>query len=89
MRLGTGFKGEALFPTDVEARSQAEAVAQEERIGRELAEAAVQQAEAGQHHAEATSRDLAAQLKQLKAELALLRGAPKPSGPKSRTSRRK
>lgn len=82
VRLGTGFNGETLVPTDVEAKQQSEAAAREERAMRE-------QAEAGQHQAEATSRDLAAQLAQVKAELALLRGTPKPSSPKSRPSRRK
>ena len=103
VRLGTGFKGETLFPTDVEARAQAEAVAQKERAGREQAEAAMQQAEAAtqkerafRERAEATTRDRDAQLEAeratralLEAELALLRGAPKPPGPKGRTSRRK
>jgi hypothetical protein len=96
VRLATGFKGETLFPTDAEARA-------EERSGREQAEAVAQQAEAlareeralreqaeaGQHQAEATTRGLAAQLERALAELALLRGAPRPSGPKSRTSRKK
>jgi multidrug resistance efflux pump len=96
VRLGTGFRGETLFPTDAEARAQeqalreqAEAAAHEERTRRERAEAAAQQAEAGQHDAEATTRDLEAQLEQVKAELALLRTKPKPSGPKRRTSPRK
>jgi hypothetical protein len=75
VRIATGLEGETLFPTDAEARAQAEA---------------------GQQRAEATTRDIAAQLDAeraarvlLEAELARFRGAPKPSGPKSRTSKRK
>ena len=110
VRLGTGFRGETLFPTDGEARAQeqalreqAEAAAEQAEAAAEQAEAAAQgeralreQAEAGQLHAEATPRELAAQLlaeraerARVEAELALLRGAPKPSSPKRRTSRRK
>jgi hypothetical protein len=103
VRLATGFKGETLFPTDAEARAeersgreQAEALAQQAEAVAQQAEALAreeralrEQAEAGQHQAEATTRGLAAQLERALAELALLRGAPRPSGPKSRTSRKK
>jgi hypothetical protein len=75
VRLGTGGHGETLFPTDAERTTEAEAAAQEARTRRE--------------RAEATSRELAAQLEQVKAELALLRGGPKPTGPKRRASRQK
>jgi putative restriction endonuclease len=82
VRIATGFNGATLFPTDVEAKEQAEAAAQEERIGRE--------------RAEATSRDLTAQLgderaarARLEAELAQLRGAAKPPGAKALPRRKK
>lgn len=88
VRLGTGFNGEALFPTDAEAREQAEAE-------REEAEAGQQRAEAGQQRAEATARDLAAKLDaeravraRLEAELAQLRGAAKPPSSRSRAGKK-
>ena len=110
VRIGSGFNGETLFPTDAEAREQAEAdreraeaTAQEQRAGRERAEAGREQAEAGREQAEAgreqaeaTTRDLAAQLDversaraRLEAELAQLRGAPKPPSSRGRAGKRK
>jgi Uma2 family endonuclease len=105
VRIGTGFNGETLLPTDAEAREQAEADREQAEADREQAEARAQEqragrerAEAGREQAEATSRDLAAQLDaersaraQLEAELARLRGAPKPSSSRGRagTGRRK
>jgi Uma2 family endonuclease len=84
VRIGTGFNGETLLPTDAEAREQAEAE-------REQAEAGREQAEAGREQAEAAARDLTAQLEaersarvQLEAELARLRGASKPPSSKGR-----
>jgi Uma2 family endonuclease len=81
VRLGTGFKGEKLFPTDAEAREQAEADRK--------------QAEAGQQQAEATARNLAALLDaertaraRLEAELAQLRGAQKPPSSRSRAGKK-
>ena len=90
VRIATGFKGETLFPTDVEARA-------EERIGRERAEAATQRVEARLEKAEAVALALEAQINaeraayaQLAAELARLRGEPAPSSrPRARTSKRK
>jgi hypothetical protein len=96
VRIGTGVRGETLFPTDAEAREQAESTTQEERALREQAEAAAQKERALREQAEATTRDRDRQLEaeraaraRLEAELARLRGAPKPPGPKSRTSRQK
>lgn len=90
VRIATGFKGETLFPTDVEARA-------EERIGRERAEAATQRVEARLEKAEAVALALEAQINveraayaQLAAELARLRGEPVPSSrPRARTTKRK
>jgi Uma2 family endonuclease len=88
VRIATGFNGETLFPTDLEAKQRAEAAHQ--------AEAATQQERMGRERAEATSRELTLQLDaeraaraRIEAELALLRGGPKPSPSKARTSRRK
>ncbi len=103
VRIGSGFNGETLFPTDAEAREQAEADREQAEADRERAEAAAQEqragrerAEAGREQAEATTRDLAAQLDaersarvRLEAELAQLRGAPKPPSPRGRTGKRK
>ena len=75
VRIATGFKGETLFPTDVEART-------DERAQRERAEAALHEERAQREHAEAAMRAM-------EAELALLRGAPKPPVAKGKTSRRK
>lgn len=81
VRLGTGLNGETLFPTDAEAREQAEAEREE--------------AEAGQQRAEANARDLAALLEaertaraRLEAELAQLRGAQKPPSSRSRAGKK-
>jgi Uma2 family endonuclease len=63
VRLGTGPNGDALFPTEKEAREQAEAGRAEERAAREQAEAAREQAEAARERLEA-------ELAQLRAELA-------------------
>ncbi len=89
VRIATGFKGETLFPTDVEARA-------EERIGRERAEASAARAEASAARAEAVTRERDAQLDaertiraRLEAELSQLRGATAPARPKARTSKRK
>ena len=75
VRIATGFKGEALFPTDVEARA-------EERLGRERAEATTRERDVELD----TERTLRARLE---AELARLRGASTPSLPKARTSKQK
>jgi Uma2 family endonuclease len=89
LRIATGFKGETLFPTDVEARV-------EERLRREQAEAVAQAERSQRERAEATTRERDAELDtertlraRLEAELLRLRGAPPPSGPKRRTSKRK
>lgn len=96
VRIATGFNGETLFPTDVEAKQQAEAVAHQAEAAAHQAEAAAQQERVGRERAEATSRELTVQLDaeraartRIEAELALLRGTPKPPPARGRPSRRK
>ena len=96
VRIATGFNGETLFPTDVEAKQQAEAAAKQAEAAAQQAGAAAQQERAGRERAEATSRELTTQLDaeraaraRIEAELALLRGTSTPRPAKVRTSRRK
>jgi Uma2 family endonuclease len=89
VRIGTGLNGETLFPTDAEAREQAEAdreqaeaareqaeaAAQEQRAGRERAEAGREQAEAGREQAEAGREQAEATTRDLAAQLDAERSA--------------
>ena len=66
VRLATGPSGDTLFPTDEEARAQAEAERTEERAARERAEAAQAEERAAREHAEAEIAKLRAELARTK-----------------------
>ncbi len=80
LRLGTGPTGETLFPTDEEAREQAEAERDEERAAREQVEAEREQAkaerdeeQAAREQAEAEREEALAARARAEEELAALR----------------
>jgi Uma2 family endonuclease len=82
VRIASGFKGETLFPTDLEARA-------EERIGRERAEARLEKAEAAALALEAQINAERAAYAELESEIARLRGEPAKARPKGRAGKRK
>jgi hypothetical protein len=85
VRLGTGFNGETLFPTEAEAaQAKAEAAQAKAEAAQAKTEAAQAKAEAAQAKAEAAQAELKAERQAraaLEAEIARLRAAPNPRKP--------